>query len=190
MKTITKILVLVLSLTLFSGCMPASFTKWKQDAPTTKKPTSVFQDSNGNPIPSDTLSFPSYIDYHPIGMANPFPISTQMTATATFKPYFDGDLSGGYPFNSKGQSLSPTFSKENPSICGITPGFEGALSDISINTASGEVSLASGILTTVAERQYCLKLTYKRPSSVKPGYTLTSIPARVLFTSEKLGARD
>lgn len=177
MKTTPIISILVLCLIFISGCMPASFTKWKQDAPTTKKPTSVFTDTSGNPVPSGNLSFPTYISYHVIPNPTAFPASTAATTTMTFSPKTDGDLSGGYPWGTNAQALDPLFTVEDlavPYNCGGTLlGLKGAVSNISINSSSGVVSLAPAVLNaaTPETREYCLKLRYKTPTITAPGYS-------------------
>lgn len=175
MKTITNILILVLSLTLISGCMPASFTKWKQNAPTTKQPTSVFTDDSGNSVSSGTIKFPSYITYHPSLSQTVYYVSTASTASYTYSPSMDGDLASGYPFSSSGQALDPSFSLESlavPYNCGGTLLlYPGSTSDLSISSSSGGITLQPGVLTTPAPKEYCVKLSYKTPIAAKPGYT-------------------
>jgi len=154
--------------------MPSSFTKWKSDAPTTKKSNSVFQDSSGNPIPSSSIDYPSYINYHLTPAPSEFSISTTTTNTSTFSPSIDGDLSS-YPWGSNGQALSPIFTVETlstPFLCGGTALVNvGTPSNISVDASSGVVTILPGVLTNISQNEYCIKMGYKTPTTTNPGYT-------------------
>lgn len=152
--------------------MPSSFTKWKQNAPTTKKATSVFQDGNGNPIPSGNLTFPTYVNYHRAPLLSPQIVSTAATNAMNFTPAVDGDLAT-FPLTANGQALAPLYTIIDDASsgfpCNLT--FPGSTSDISINSTSGVVTLAAGVLTVPAQKEYCIKLRYKTPISASPGYS-------------------